>query len=79
MSDRECVTRWLGRGPTPAEFCDIFVEPFNASQEGIELDLTILADLARDRTVQALADGAGPDLVMVPRAGDFLENVASRS
>ena len=77
MSNRQRVTWWLGRGPAPAEFREIFVAPFNACQEGIELDLTILADSARDQTVQALADGAGPDLVMVPRAGDFLSLVES--
>jgi raffinose/stachyose/melibiose transport system substrate-binding protein len=32
----------------------------------------VLAEAAQERTVAALDSGTGPDIVMVPRAGDFL-------
>jgi raffinose/stachyose/melibiose transport system substrate-binding protein len=70
------VRWWLGRGPSPHEFRDLFVEPFNADQDRVRIDLEVLTTAARERTIEALAAGAGPDIVMVPRAGDFLSLVA---
>lgn len=70
--DRARVRWWLGRGPSPEEFRELFVEPFNAGQERVRLDLRVLSTAAREQTVAALEAGTGPDLLMVPRAGDFL-------
>ncbi|MEU6538995.1 extracellular solute-binding protein [Streptomyces sp. NPDC047000] len=39
--------------------------------------MKVLASAARERTVEALEAGTGPDIVMVPRAGDFV-SLASR-
>ncbi|WP_045744857.1 ABC transporter substrate-binding protein [Actinoplanes rectilineatus] len=69
------VSWWLGRGPSPQEFQDLFVAPFNAGQDRIRIDLRVLTANAREQTVAALRDGTGPDIVMVPRAGDFLSVV----
>jgi raffinose/stachyose/melibiose transport system substrate-binding protein len=72
VDDQTEVTWWLGRGPSPQVFLELFVEPFNASQGDVRLELVVLDSDARNRTVRALEDGAGPDIVMVPRAGDFV-------
>ena len=72
MDGRAEVTWWLGRGPSPQVFRELFVDPFNASQGDVRLELVVLDSDARNRTVRALESGAGPDIVMVPRAGDFV-------
>jgi raffinose/stachyose/melibiose transport system substrate-binding protein len=72
VDDRTQVTWWLGRGPAPRAFRELFVEPFNASRNDVHLELLVLNSDARNRTVRALEDGTGPDVVMVPRAGDFV-------
>src|SRR4051812_28355941 len=69
---RTPVAWWLGRGPSPPEFQELFVEPFNAGPDGIRLDVRVLTTAALEQTVAAVAAGAGPDIVMVPRTGDFL-------
>jgi raffinose/stachyose/melibiose transport system substrate-binding protein len=66
------VAWWLGRGPGPKNFLDLFVNPFNAGQDRVRLDLRVLETAAHEQIIQALEAGAGPDIVMVPRAGDFL-------
>ncbi|WP_330234723.1 ABC transporter substrate-binding protein [Streptomyces sp. NBC_00566] len=73
--EQACVEWWLGRGPGPQEFSELFVGPFNAGQNRVRLDLRVLTTAARERTVEALEAGNGPDIVMVPRAGDFLSLV----
>ncbi|MEU4089789.1 ABC transporter substrate-binding protein [Streptomyces aureus] len=73
---RTRVTWWLGRGPGPQDLQDLFVDPFNAGQEHVRLDLEVLTSRARDRTVEALEAGTAPDIVMVPRAGDFVSLAA---
>lgn len=72
MDHRTEVTWWLGRGPSPQVFHELFVGPFNASTGDVRLELVVLDSDARNRTVRALEGGAGPDIVMVPRAGDFV-------
>ncbi|MFJ9377280.1 ABC transporter substrate-binding protein [Streptomyces sp. NPDC101455] len=69
------VEWWLGRGPSPQEFGELFVDPFNTGQDRVRLDLRVLTTAERERTVEALEAGNGPDIVMVPRAGDFLSVV----
>ncbi|MFE9687909.1 ABC transporter substrate-binding protein [Streptomyces sp. NPDC006285] len=69
------VTCWLGRGPRPDEFIKFFVKPFNAAQNRVHLDLTVVEKPAQERTVRALEAGTGPDSVMIPRAGDHLDLV----
>ncbi len=66
------MTWWLGRGPSADRFRELFVEPWNASQDRVRLEVEHLSTNARERTVAALESGTGPDLVMVPRAGDFV-------
>jgi raffinose/stachyose/melibiose transport system substrate-binding protein len=66
------VVWWLGRGPGPRAFRELFVEPFNAGPGRVRLELVVLAEAAQERTVAALDAGTGPDIVMIPRAGDFL-------
>ncbi|MFJ8555343.1 ABC transporter substrate-binding protein [Streptomyces sp. NPDC093676] len=66
------VTWWLGRGPGPETFLDLFVDPFNAKQDAVRLDLRVLEVAPEEQIVRALEAGNGPDIVMVPRAGDFL-------
>jgi hypothetical protein len=76
---RTPVAWWLGRGPSPPEFQELFVEPFNAGPDGIRLDVRVLTTAALEQTVAAVAAGAGPDIVMVPRTGDFLALAAAAS
>lgn len=66
------VTWWLGRGPRAERFRQLFVDPFNARQHRIHLDIRSLGSDAQRQTVEALESGDGPDLVMIPRAGEFV-------
>jgi raffinose/stachyose/melibiose transport system substrate-binding protein len=66
------VSWWLGRGPRADRFRELFVDPFNERQSHIHLDVRALGSHALRQTVEALERGNGPDLVMVPRAGEFV-------
>jgi raffinose/stachyose/melibiose transport system substrate-binding protein len=48
------------------------VDPFNERQSHIHLDVKVLGSDAQRQTVEALERGEGPDLVMIPRAGEFI-------
>ncbi|GLZ01366.1 extracellular solute-binding protein [Actinoplanes sp. NBRC 103695] len=65
------VVWWLGSGPSRREFRELFVEPFNAGQDDVLLEVVELTSRPRERTFEALESGTGPDILMVPRAGHF--------
>jgi raffinose/stachyose/melibiose transport system substrate-binding protein len=67
------VTWWLGRGADPDVFRRHFVEPYRASLPSVDLQIEYLGDDSQERTLAALADGTAPDIVMIPRAGKFVE------
>lgn len=48
------------------------MDPFNERQDHIHLDVRVLEADAQRQTVEALERGDGPDLVMIPRAGEFV-------
>ncbi|MHA3701117.1 ABC transporter substrate-binding protein [Jatrophihabitans sp. YIM 134969] len=73
VDGRTRVTWWLGRGPAADRFQELFVDPFNDRQPAVHLAVHALGHDARNRTVEALERGDGPDLVMVPRGGDFVD------
>ncbi len=65
------VVWWLGRGPDADQFRELFADPWNRRHTRVQLTVLSLDGDSRNRTVAALQAGAGPDLVMIPRAGDF--------
>ncbi|MEU4239150.1 extracellular solute-binding protein [Actinoplanes sp. NPDC026619] len=72
MSDgRPEVTWWLGRGADPEMFRRNFAEPYLASDPPVALHVEYLGADSSERTLAALADGTAPDIVMIPRAGEF--------
>ena len=71
------ITWWLGRGPKPKEFRELFVDPFNASGLEIRVDLVDKGANAETAVMAALEDGTGPDIFMIPRTGNFVSLVKS--
>ncbi|AMM22633.1 hypothetical protein AX769_21070 (plasmid) [Frondihabitans sp. PAMC 28766] len=71
------ITWWLGRGPRPEKFRELFVAPFNASGFDIRVDLVDKGAAAQTAVLAALEDGTGPDIFMIPRTGDFVSLVKS--
>lgn len=69
------VSWWLGRGPNPAAFRTLFVEPFNEATDDVTIDLVELGDDAHGTLLAALDAGTGPDILVVPRTGDFVTMV----
>ena len=67
------VTWWLGRGPAADRFRELFVDPFNARQTRVHLEVRSLGWDSQRHIVEALEQGEGPDLVMIPRAGQFVD------
>lgn len=63
----ETVSWWVGRGVDPAVFQRNFVD----RNRDLPLRVDYLGADSPERTLAALADGTGPDIVMIPRAGTF--------
>ena len=66
---------WLGRGTDAAVFDAGFAQPFRASVTALELEYSFLGASNKSRLAAALGTGDGPDILMIPRPGDYADLV----